>query len=66
MMSNLGLLPWAAGLPFLSYGRIDIEIWAVLMGFVFSIIRYQHLLPAERVGKKPRYRYRLKIEKVTM
>ena len=66
MMSNLGVLPCYARIPFLSYSGIDISIWAVLMGFVFSIIRYQNLLPAERMDKTRKYRYRIRIEKITL
>lgn len=66
MMSNLGVLPCYASIPFLSYGGIDINIWAVLMGFVFSIIRYQNLLPTERMDRTRKYRYRLRIEKIAL
>lgn len=66
LMSNLGVLPCYAKLPFLSYNGIDIGVWAVLMGIVFSIIRYQNLLPAEHKGTAPKYRYRIKIEKVAL
>lgn len=66
LMSNLGGLPIGANLPFLSYGGTDICVWAVLMGFVFSIIRYQNLLPAEHRNQPARYRYRLKIEKIPL
>lgn len=64
LMSNFGILPSHAALPFLSYSGMDIEVWAVLMGLVFSIIRYQNLLPAEHTDKIKKYRYRLRIEKV--
>lgn len=65
-MSNFGLLPSYANLPFLSYCGTDIGVWAVLMGFIFSIIRYQNLLPADRIDRSRKYRYRLKIEKVAL
>ncbi len=66
LMSNLGVMPIHANLPFLSYAGIDIGVWAVLMGFVFSIIRYQNLLPAERMEQTRKYRYRFKIEKIPL
>lgn len=66
MMSNLGILPCYASIPFLSYGGTDIGVWAVLIGIVFSIIRYQNLLPAEHMDKTRRYRYRLRIEKIAL
>lgn len=66
LLSNLGVLPCNAKLPFLSYSGIDIGIWAVLMGFVFSIIRYQNLLPAEGMERARRYRYRIRIEKTAL
>lgn len=66
LMSNLGAIPMYARLPFLTYGGIDIQIWAVLTGLVFSIIRYQNLLPAEPVNRARKYKYRLKIEKIAL
>lgn len=66
LMSNLGVLICYAKLPFLSYSGIDIGIWAVLMGFVFSIIRYQNLLPTEHMDRTRRYKYRLRIEKIAL
>ncbi len=66
LMSNLGVMSFHANLPLLSYGSTDIGVWAVLMGFVFSIIRYQNLLPAERMEQTRKYRYRFKIEKISL
>lgn len=66
LMSNLGVLPGYAKLPFLSYNGIDISVWAVLMGLVFSVIRYQNLLPAEHMDGTRRYKYRLRIEKIAL
>lgn len=65
-MSNLGVLPCYASIPFLSYSGTDIGVWAVLIGIVFSIIRYQNLLPAEHMDKTRRYKYRLRIEKIAL
>lgn len=66
MMGNLGVLPCYANIPFLSYCGTDIGVWAVLMGVIFSIIRYQNLLPAEHTDRTRRYRYRLRIEKIAL
>lgn len=66
LMSNLGVLICNGAIPFLSYGGQEIEVWAILAGLVFSIIRYQNLLPAEHKDAGRKYRYRLRIEKIAL
>lgn len=63
-LSNFGVVPGSSQLPFLSYDGVSTVVWAVLSGYVFSIVRYQNLIPADKTASRKRYRFRLRLEKV--
>ncbi len=66
MLNGFGIIPSSAGLPLLSFGAASDIVWAVLIGYIFSIIRYQNLIPADGAEQKKRYRLRVRFEKVEL
>lgn len=64
ILINVGLFPvTTVVIPFLTYGGSATLVYAVLIGLLLSVHRYETVYTRERYDDRPRWRVHLKIEK---
>ena len=64
ILVNVGLFPvTTVMIPFLTYGGSAALVYAVLIGLLLSVHRYEKVYTRETYADRPRWRVNLKIEK---
>lgn len=64
ILVNIGLFPFTTVVvPFLTYGGSATLVYAVLIGLLLSVHRYEKVYTRETYADRPRWRVNLKIEK---